>query len=76
MTITCLYTVIGPMVRHYALLYGFHTPPSMLINLLERHVALFMYTQGQGLNPLQYSYPSGIIGLAKGRPGVPKDPKT
>ena len=29
--------------RHYALLYGFHTLPNMLKNLLERHVALFVY---------------------------------
>ena len=39
----CLYNS-GPMVRHHALLYGFHTLPNMLKNLLERHVALFMYT--------------------------------
>ncbi len=36
--------LLGPMVRHYALSYGFHTLPNMLINLLERHMALFMYT--------------------------------
>ncbi len=28
------------MVWHYALLYGFHTLPNMLINLSERQVAL------------------------------------
>ncbi len=28
--ITCLYTVLGPMVRHYALNYGFHTFANML----------------------------------------------
>ncbi len=39
----CLYNS-GPMVRHYALLYGFYTLPNMLKNLLERHVALFMCT--------------------------------
>ena len=31
------------MVRHYALMYGFHTLPNMLKNLLERHVALYVY---------------------------------
>ncbi len=39
----CLYDS-GPMVRHYALNYGFHTFPNLLKNLSERHVALFMYT--------------------------------
>ena len=40
----CLYNN-GPMVWHYALLYGFHTLPNMLKNLLVRHVRGFvMYT--------------------------------
>ena len=26
----------GPVVQHYALMYGFHTLPNMLKNLLER----------------------------------------
>ncbi len=42
--VTCLYTVLGPIARHYALNYGFHTFQNLLKNLLERHVALFMYT--------------------------------
>ncbi len=40
--ITCLYTVLGPMVRHYALNYGFHTFLNLLKNLLERHIGGFV----------------------------------
>ncbi len=28
--VTVVYTVLGPMVRHYALGYGFHTFPNLL----------------------------------------------
>ena len=42
--ITCLYTVLGPMVRHYALKYGLHTFPNLLKNLLERGTWLCLYT--------------------------------
>ena len=33
------------MVPHYALNYGFHTFPNLLKNLLDRHVALFIYKE-------------------------------
>ena len=39
----CLYNS-EPMVRHYALLYGFHTLSNMLKNLLERGTWLYLYT--------------------------------
>ena len=42
--ITCLQTVLWPMVRHYALMYGFHMLPNLLKALLESHVA-FVYKE-------------------------------
>ncbi len=38
---TCLYKVLGPMVRHDVLLYGFHTLPNLLKNLSKRAMCLF-----------------------------------
>ncbi len=47
--VSCLYTVLGPMVRHYVLNFGFHIFPNLLKNLSERHVALVV-----GYVPLHY----------------------
>ncbi len=52
------------MVRHYALLYGFHMLPNM--SLRERHMALFVYKcltfdlSGDLRNPNQKKYDSMI----------------
>ncbi len=36
----CLYNS-GPLVRHYALKYGFHTLPNVMIDSLKNPYALF-----------------------------------
>ncbi len=46
---TCLYTVLGPLVRHYALKYGFHTFPNLLKNLLGRGTWLCIKTIVKGI---------------------------
>ncbi len=42
--ITVVYTVLGPMVRHYALGYGFHMFPNLLIKPLGEAHGFVLYT--------------------------------
>ncbi len=47
--VTVVYTVLGPMVRHYALGYGFHTFPNLLIKPLREAHGFVLYTNSPGI---------------------------
>ncbi len=64
-TITVIYTVLGPMVRHYALGYGFHTVPNLLIKPLREAHGFVLYTNdwtltSRGISQRYLGQSSGI----------------